>query len=185
MKIFWILYSIFVLFLYIFYYITKRILFMIIYPISYIFKNKLEVIRESYNYYLDWEKNRDIKSKLKDKNKILLFLWFALDDAPYFSKNEEYYENKCPSWLKSDFLKAFYWGAIRNNAVNLSRFLSSGKEISKNIIFNNKKIYFVIRKFNFFIKYLPFFEIWFTERKKLKIGWKSYDVFSFRLNLHV
>ena len=181
----YIIYSIIIIVMYLLYYFLKRIFFMIFYPISYVFRRKLLSIREAYDFYTDWEEDRNIRSKLKNKNKILLFLWFALDDAPYFSKGKEYYEEKCPSWLKLDFLKSYYWGAIRNNSVNLSRFLSPGREIEEKYIINKSKAKLIIRKFNFFISKLPFFEIWFTKHVKFKIGWKSYGVFSFRLNFHV
>lgn len=156
--------------IYLIYYIIKRIIFTIIYPIAYILRKQInKKVRSEYDYFIDWERHRHIKFNTKIK-KLWLFLWFALDDAPYFLNNyKEYFDKYIPKYYKTEFLKSFYWGALRNNAVNLSRYIAiyNYKEIFVKIGNINK---IEIKHFGCFPYFLPFIEFY-TGKLRWKAGW--------------
>ena len=158
---------IYILFYFIFY-IIKRIFFTIIYFVSYLLREQInKKVRSKYNYNL-WDKKHILNLKIKFN--IFYFLWFALDDAPYFLNNKkEYFDEYIPKIYFTEFLKSFYWSAIRNNAVNLSRVMAIKGFISRKKIIGNKN-FMEVKHFKGFPYYVPYLEYHFG-CMRLQAGW--------------
>ena len=143
--------------LYLIFYIPKRIFFTILYPISYIFRKQInKKVRSKYDYLL-WDKKH--KLQLKIKPNLFYFLWFALDDAPYFlNDKKEYFDEYIPKFYKTEFLKSFYWSVLRNNAVNLSRVMAIKGFVSRSRIIGNDRNFAEVKHFEGFPYYVPYVE---------------------------
>ncbi len=114
--------------------------------------------------------NRNWVRKNKERNIIAFILWTALDDSVMHDKETYDYENHrikqewfdygIPKWLKHApaWIKAWWWGAWRNNSVNLLHYIRL-KEF-KGIVFKigNECNFYEIKKFSTFPYYFPYFE---------------------------
>lgn len=103
--------------------VLKRIVFMVIYPISYVFRK--------------WV-------RMGVRNVVRHILWLALDDSinkeglEVYGKDIEYcaygkrsglVEKLPEGWFK-EFARSYHWGALRNNAINLTWELTPGDMVS-------------------------------------------------------
>jgi hypothetical protein len=133
--------------------LIKRIIFLPIYPIAYLFRKWAR-----FNY--------------KFNNLTAKILWFALDDSiniegiEKYGKDIEYcwYGKRC-NWIEKiipegsfkEFMRSFYWGALRNSSVNLTEAISAGNIILVLKRIGNNVNYFEVRKYNKII--LPYLEL--------------------------
>ena len=150
---------------YVIYYILKRIVYMFVYPFAYVFRNKA---RDESKYWYDYHKaiRKEYKGSL-----FWTLIWGALDDVTLYENVDKEWI-KAPKWLPTDFLKSYYWGAIRNNAVNLSRILAI-KEFKDRIIHvGGKYNFFEIKHFKGFPYYAPYFQFYIPKTFiRIKAGW--------------
>lgn len=143
--------------------LIKRPIFWLIYPIAYSLRKWCRVSK--YN-----------SAKL---------LWYALDDTIYYENLKEYGEDLeycyygkrskfVEKFLPYDFCRSFYWGAWRNNSINLMNETEKwiGPKIS--IVSHNDlggKSFYEIRLFAS-AHSLPYLEYW-IGGWRLQIGWIS------------
>lgn len=105
--------------------VVKRIFYIAAFPACYVFR-------------------RWARAKFHN-NRLAFILWAGLDDfinteaIQEFAINAEYcpdgskrfgpIEKLPPGWVR-EFLRAYHWGAFRNNGINLSRYLAAGNKIA-------------------------------------------------------
>ena len=164
---------------YIVFYLIKRVFFLLFYPIPYLFRDKItKEVRSKYDYKA-WGKTKIYSWHSKPKL-LWYLLWLVLDDSCYFEKhgNGEYFEYLLPEWLKKkkgkfwEFIKAYYWGSLRNNAVNLSRVMTIKNYKGVLLHIGNKHNFFQIKEYRGSPYYAPYFQFYFYGTDiRLKAGW--------------
>jgi len=141
-----------------------KLLFMItasfIYPIAYLLRWYIrtgEVLVPNYLY--KWRKG-------------WFWLWVYLNDSEYSDGTYTEYgdsEKYCPKWVwnsKSDFLKSYWFNAIRNNAVNHNTYKAKiiiGKYVDVYKHYGNNKNFFELRRFE--NKILPAIQFYLFDKK--------------------
>lgn len=169
---------------YFIFYIIKWVVFFLMYPISYMFKDRItEKIRENY-------KDTDGHPiRMKDIDHPFLFiLWLALDDNPYFDVGREYYKgyiNKFVAKYGNEFLKSWFWSGIRNNSVNFSRVLALTEYIGiRRILLGkiNGRNRLEIKHYDCFPYYMPYFQFYLYKTSiRIKAGWHTNGRFESRI----
>jgi len=166
--------------LYLVYYLIKRPIFMLLYPIAYIFRKQItKNVRTKYDYK-EWDKTKQYNWKEKPPL-IWYLLWLILDDPTYFEPHGdgEYFDEYLPGWLYEkqgkfwEFVKAYYWGALRNNAVNLSRVIAVKGFIDRYVHIGGKYNFIEVKGFKGFPYYVSYFQFYipFTKDIRVKVGW--------------
>jgi hypothetical protein len=128
----------------------------------------------SLAYALRWHIRTDkilVENYLYKWRKGWFWLWIFLNDSIYLSYNLEYpiKQKYYPKWIwnsKSDFLKSYWFNAIRNNGVNFNNyaaFFIIGKFIKVVKHYGNDKNFIEIRQFE--KKTLPAFNFYLFGKK--------------------
>lgn len=91
---------------------VKRVLSAVLYPVAYAFRRHVRTTDKLWDGYL-YQPKRDLR----------LLLWLFLDDSAAIEFGKEYADNpkyypSCIWNTGSDFLRAYWWAAIRNSMVN-------------------------------------------------------------------
>lgn len=156
--------------------LLAKTLTLFIYPIAY-FSRKW--IRKKIHY-----ENYSTYPLYNEHNVLATFLWFFLDDSIWLENtlergvDKEYCVYGKQIGVKGDFLKSYYWGALRNSVENFLHYIQFGKIISFTEV-ENKFGKFRIgyhEKVGFPV---PFFDIW-----KLSVGfYKGTGKFTVMLKL--
>ena len=117
--------------------IFKKLISLFVYPMAYLFRHKVYRSKEANkdNWQLD---------KVRQYNKGIKFLiWLFLDDSIHSDYGKEYAQGKYPKILNyikpqflSEFLKSYWFSAVRNSSNNMSHYLSVGDLIK---VIENKK----------------------------------------------
>lgn len=139
------------------YFIIKRPLFMLLFPIAWFFRHEVR-----------GEKAGEYKGGL-----IGWFLWIMLNDECYYDIGNGTQDTENHTGTKS-FWADYYFSALRNNAVNLSIYVVNwGKPIKSDIVGNSSNFvrFSKYAKFPYLLPYLQFF--FYKTDIRFKIGWQS------------
>ena len=144
-----------------------KLISLFVYPISYLFRNKLR----KYIYFKD---QKGLELHEENCSVITKVLWFFLDDSIWLENIREHKTNKeyCiygkKNWLVEklsegklkEFLRSYYWGAIRNSNENLLMYIAFGKLLYVRKYIKNNFIEFRIGRHLKTIYPIPFLDIY-------------------------
>ena|SRR3990172_8695093 len=156
--------------------VVKRIVTIPFYPLAYLMRRKLRtsVIQEETLY-------------IPQPGNLKRLLWCMLDDSiniegiQIYKKDIEYcaYDKRSklierlPVGRFKEFMRAFHWGCLRNNCVNLSRIMSPGKMVKQKIVWGDDEArlsFYAVRTYPEKVK-RPYLQFFIGEDLRVKAGW--------------